>query len=103
MKQTDFNGYFENAVEMTQMMIEAQTVIGLRMLGTAGLWSVTPAEDGRMVSEKLQAMQRASSDATFVMLRGGSPDEITAAAIKPYRQKTRANAKLLGQRGPKRS
>lgn len=96
-------GYWRNAVQMTHLMSEAQSVIGMRLMGMAGLWSVTASEDERMVSEKLQAMQRASSDATTVMLRGGTPDQITAAAIKPYRQKTCANAKRLGKRGLKRS
>jgi len=103
MKYNDFFGYLENAVQLTHMMAEAQSVIGMRMLGMAGLWSVTAAEDERMVAEKVQAMQRASTEATYVMLRGGTPNQITAAAIKPYRQKTRANAKRLGKRGLKRS
>ena len=103
MKYSNLYGYWGNAIELTRMMAEAQSVIGMRLMGMAGLWSVTAAEDKRMVAEKVQAMQRASTDATFTLMRGGTPDQITAAAIKPYRQKTRANAKRLGKRGLKRS
>ena len=95
--------HYANAMQMTYMMLEAHSVITMRVLGMAGMWSVTPAEDARMVSEKTAAMVRSSSNAGRAMLRGASLDEITAAAIKPYRQKTRANAKRLGSRGLKRS
>lgn len=90
-------------MQMTYMMAEAQAVIGMRVLGMAGMWSVTPGEDARMVSEKVYAVTRAATDAGRAALRGESPDRITAAAIKPLRQKTRANAKRLGKRGLKRS
>ncbi|MBB3995143.1 hypothetical protein GGR95_002794 [Sulfitobacter undariae] len=103
MKTPDPFGYFNNAVQMAHIMVEAQSVIGMRMMGMAGLWSVPKGEDETMVAEKLQAMTRASADATALMLRGGTPDQITAAALKPYRQKTRANAKRLGKRGLKTS
>lgn len=95
--------FFTNAIEMTQMMAEANAVIAMRTLGMAGLWSVTPSEDKRMVSEKVEAMSRSVNDATKSMMKGESADQITAAALKPLRQKTRANAKRLTKRGPKRS
>ncbi|WP_299560741.1 antifreeze protein [uncultured Sulfitobacter sp.] len=94
--------YWSNALEMTYMMSEAQAVISMRLMGMAGIWSVTPAEDSRMVSEKTQAMNRAGAEAARVMIAGGTPDRVMAAAIKPIRQKTRANAKRLGKRGLKK-
>jgi hypothetical protein len=75
----------------------------MRMMGMAGVWSVTPAEDARMMSEKVQALTRAASDSTRVAMAGGSLDKIAAAAIKPIRQKTRANARRLGKRGLKKA
>jgi hypothetical protein len=103
MKMPDPFSYWNNAIEMTRMMTEAHSVIGMRLMGMAGVWSVTDAEDELMISEKIEAMKHASTDATFVMMQGGTPDEIAAAAIKPYRKTTRANAERLGKRGLKES
>lgn len=100
---TDPFAFLANAIEIGQMMAEANAVITMRTLGMAGLWSVTPAEDQRMVSEKVEAVTRSMSDATQAMMKGQNADQITAAALKPLRQKTRANAKRLTKRGPKRS
>jgi len=102
-RRSDPFAFFSNAMEMGHMMAEANAVIAMRSLGMMGLWSVTPSEDKRMVSEKIEAVTRSVNDATKSMLKGDSADQITAAALKPLRQKTRANAKRLTKRGPKRS
>ncbi|MCA1775042.1 MAG: antifreeze protein [Paracoccaceae bacterium] len=94
--------YWANAYQIGLVMAEAQAVITMRLMGMAGHWSVTPAEDARMVSEKVHAMTKAATDSALVAMRGGSPETIAAAAIKPIRQKTRANARRLGKRGPKK-
>ncbi len=93
--------YWSNALELGALMAEAQAVIAMRLMGMAGFWSVTPAEDARMVSEKVEALSRAGSEAARVALSGGSPDQIAAAAIRPIRCKTRANYRRLGKRGPR--
>ena len=95
--------YLANTVQVAHMLAEAQMVVGMRLMGMAGIWSVPQAEDSRMVSEKVQAVTRSATDAGAAMMRGETPDKITAAVIKPLRQKTRANAKRLGKRGLKRS
>ena len=92
---------WSQAAQLGMVMAEAQAVIAMRMLGSMGLWSVTPAENSRMVSEKVSAMGQSMQAATQAMLSGARPDQITAAAIKPIRRKTRANARRLGKRGPK--
>ncbi len=102
MKPLNPLGYWANALEFGQMMAEAQSVIAMRTMGMAGMWSVTKSEDGRMISEKVEALSRAGTDATRAALRGATPDQIAAAALKPLRQKTRANARRLGKRGLKR-
>jgi len=102
-RQNEPFSFFANAVEMGQMMAEANAVITMRTLGMAGLWSVPPSEDHRMISEKVEAVTRSMNEATKSMMNGDSADQITAAALKPLRQKTRANAKRLTKRGPKRS
>tara|TARA_R110002124_G_scaffold113069_1_gene267316 strand:+ start:308 stop:619 length:312 start_codon:yes stop_codon:yes gene_type:complete len=103
MRAPDPFAYLNNAIQLAHIMAEAQSVIGMRLMGMAGLWSVPASEDRNMILEKIQAMVRAGTDVTVLMLRGGTPDQIAAAALKPYRQKTRANAKRLGKRGLKRS
>jgi hypothetical protein len=82
------------------MMAEAQMVIGMRMLGMAGLWRVTPGENARMVSEKLAAAQDSTLAATRAVLAGKSPAVIADHALKPIRRRTSANAKRLTRRGP---
>jgi len=91
--------YWANAMQFGYLMAEAQAVIAMRLLGMAGVWSVTPAEDARMISEKVYAMTKATTDSAKVAMSGGTVDQIAAAAIKPIRRKTRANARRLGKRG----
>jgi hypothetical protein len=82
------------------MLAEAQMVIGMRMLGMAGMWRVTPSENARMVNEKLSAMQDAGLAATRAALLGKSPAVIADHVLKPIRRRTSANAKRLARRGP---
>jgi hypothetical protein len=82
------------------MLAEAQMVIGMRMLGMAGLWRVTPSENARMVSEKLIAAQDVGVAATLAALQGKSPTIIAEHALKPIRRRTSMNAKRLVRRGP---
>lgn len=94
-------GYWANGFQIGYLMLEAQAVIAMRLMGMAGVWSVSPTEDGRMISEKVYALTKAHTDAARATLQGRGPDEIAAAAIKPIRQKTRANARRLQKRGMK--
>lgn len=94
--------YWANALQVGYVVAETQVVVTLRLLGMAGVWSVTPAEDSRMISEKVYALTKAATDVSRVVMRGGAPNEIAAAAIRPIRQKTRANARRLGKRGLKK-
>ncbi|UWR21364.1 antifreeze protein [Sulfitobacter sp. S190] len=91
-----------NAFQIGMVAAEAQAVIGMRMLGMAGIWSVTRNENNRMLSEKAYALTKSGTDAARVMARGGPPEKIAQAAIKPIRQTTRANAKRLAKRGTKK-
>ncbi|MFQ1699582.1 antifreeze protein [Loktanella agnita] len=101
MKTTNPLAFWSNAVELGYLMAEAQAVIAMRVMGMAGVWSVTGGEDSRMISEKAQAVSQSTTNATRAAMAGRSPDQIAAAAIKPFRQKTRANVKRLQKRGPK--
>ncbi|QFT99217.1 hypothetical protein FIU85_18015 [Roseovarius sp. THAF8] len=90
---------WSNAFQAAMIVAEAQAVIAMRMWGLAGIWSVTPSENSRMVSEKAFALTRAATDAGTAALRGRRADQVVAAAMKPIRQKTRANARRLAKRG----
>ncbi|WP_394151906.1 antifreeze protein [Loktanella salsilacus] len=91
---------FKTQMEVGMMLAEAQSVIAMRMMGWGGLWSVATSENDRMVSEKTEAIMMSMQGAALAAMSGKRPDEIMNAAVKPLRQKTRANAKRLGKRGP---
>ena len=92
---------WSTSLEMGMMALEAQAVIAMRLMGMAGVWSVTKAETSRMVTEKSAALSKSMMKAGTATMRGASPEKIVAEAIKPYRQKTRANSRRLARRGPK--
>jgi hypothetical protein len=88
------------SIRFATMLAEAQMVIGMRMLGMAGMWRVAPSESSRMVSEKLAATQESAVAATRAALLGKPPAVIADHALKPIRRRTSANAKRLTRRGP---
>jgi len=94
--------YWANAMQLTHVMTEAHSVIGMRVLGAMGMWSVPKTENSRMLNEKVAAFVKAGTDASAAVLSGQSPEVVTAAAIKPIRQATRANHKRLKKRGMKK-
>ena len=91
--------YWKTASDLTLTAMQAQSVIMLRTLGMAGLWSSSPKENQMMVREKQVAAMKSATNATLAISQGKSPNEIVRAAIKPYKQKTRANVKRLTKRG----
>ncbi|PWJ20475.1 antifreeze protein [Jannaschia seohaensis] len=64
---------FRLQMETTRVMTEAQTVIGLRMIGMAGLVPKAQGETLRRVARTQSAFARAWIDGTQAMLRGGTP------------------------------
>ncbi|GAB1363211.1 Antifreeze protein, type I [Rhodobacter sp.] len=89
------------SVRTGMMLVEAQMVIGMRMLGMMGLWRVAPTENSRMLTEKLAAGSEATIAASKAVLAGKSPVAVAEAALKPVRRRTRANTGRLAWRGPK--
>ena len=87
-------------MNMSMLMVETASVMTMRMMGMAGLWSVTKSENDRMVSEKSSAFLDSAAAASMATISGKRPDEVINAAVKPLRRKTRANARRLGKRGP---
>ncbi|MCA0974101.1 hypothetical protein LCL99_06440 [Halomonas denitrificans] len=94
-------GYWWMGMQMTQMMVEAQWVMGMRLLGMRGLWAVAPNEDVRMVTEKMTAFTQSALAAQRAVMKGHSPDQVWTAAIRPLGRKTSANSRRLGRRGPR--
>ena len=90
---------FRTVLDATQLLAEAQMVIGMRMMGVAGLWSVTPTETARMMSEKMPAFSEANLAAFSAAISGRRPDEVAAAWLKPISRRTRANSRRLSRRG----
>ncbi len=86
----------------TGMMLgQAQMVIGMRLWGMAGMWSVLPSENARMVAEKLAAGIEATGHAATAAMRGKGPAAVAAAALAPVARRTKSNARRLARRGPK--
>jgi hypothetical protein len=83
------------------MMGEAQMIIGMRLMGMAGVWRVLPSENARMVTEKSQAAMAAALAGGRALAAGAGPHAVALAAMKPVRAKTRANVARLARRGPK--
>lgn len=85
-----------------RMMAEAQTVIGLRMLGMAGVLPAAKGENARMVAEKQRAFTEAGWAATRSMMTGAGPMAAWGAALTPIGRTTRANSKRLSKRAVRR-
>lgn len=81
--------------QMTQMAWESQMVIAMRTAGMLGLVEQDSGETGRMVGEKADAASEAIHAALRAAGRGQRADQIMAAALRPYRRRTKANVKRL--------
>ncbi|WP_299651654.1 antifreeze protein [uncultured Jannaschia sp.] len=81
-----------------QMMMEAQTVIGLRMLGMAGVMSAAPDENTRMVTEKQTAFAQSGLAAVGALMAGKTPAQAYGMALTPIGRATRANSRRLSRR-----
>lgn len=77
------------------LAVQAQTVMTLRTMAMAGLVAKLPGEDRRMVDEKGPAFARSALAAGLVAARGGSPEAVMHAAIKPLHRATGANLRRL--------
>lgn len=87
--------FLRPAMEATQMMVEAQHVITLRLAGMAGFWPMGQAENQRMVDEKVAALQESARAAMKTGMAGGTAGAVVLAAVKPLRRRTRANVARL--------
>ena len=84
--------------QMAQMALEAQMVIVLRTAGMMGVMRQDLAEPQRMVLEKADAASEAMHAALRAASRGERADRVMAAALRPYRRRTRANVRRLSRK-----
>lgn len=77
------------------LALEAQAVIGMRLLGMSGAFPVDKSENRKMLAEKPPAFARAATAAAKKAVAGGSPEQILTAAVKPLTRTARANRKRL--------
>ena len=82
------------------LMAETQAVMAYRVMGMAGLWSVTGGENSRMFDEKGPAFVEAMVAGQRAMWSGKRPDQVAMAAMLPLQRRTASNNKRLARRGP---
>ncbi|WP_134681193.1 antibiotic ABC transporter [Paracoccus ravus] len=83
--------------QMARMAWESQIVIAMRTAGMMGLLPQDKAEPSRMVTEKADAANEAMFAALAAAGRGERADKVMAAALRPYRRRTKANVKRLSR------
>lgn len=88
---------WRSGFEAWRMLAEAQTVIALRCMGMAGLWTLAPGETARMVTEKHAAFAESALAVASATARGHAPERVFDAAMRPLGRRTRANADRLGR------
>lgn len=81
--------------QMTELMLNTQTVMTLRLLGMSGAIPAPRGENDRMVAEKAPAMAKAYAAGAKAAMSGSTPDQIMSAAMAPLSRKVRANRKRL--------
>lgn len=84
--------------QMNQIAWDSQMVIVLRTAGMMGLLKQDASEPQKMVVEKAEAAGEALKAALHAAARGRPADQVMAAALRPYRRRTKANAKRLTKR-----
>ncbi|SEH70717.1 antibiotic ABC transporter [Paracoccus alkenifer] len=84
---------------LCRMGIEAQFVITMRTAGLLGMVPQRPSESLRMVTEKGDAYRESLSAAFRSAAKGRRADQILNAALRPYGQRTKANARRLSSSG----
>ncbi|MEM7644765.1 MAG: antifreeze protein [Pseudomonadota bacterium] len=78
-----------------EMIMDAQHVIGMRMLGMAGVLPARPDENLRMVTEKQTAFAQSSLAVMGAMMAGKTPQQAYGLALTPIKRTARANSRRL--------
>lgn len=78
-----------------EMIMDAQTVVGMRLLGMAGFLPAKPDENLRMVTEKQTAFAQSGLAAMGAMMAGKTPQQAYGLALTPIKRTARANSRRL--------
>jgi hypothetical protein len=89
-----FDSLFRLGLDAAMLGLEAQSVVGLRLLRLAGGGAVAQAEAQRMVAEKGAAFLEAAT----TLATGGSAEKV----IRRYRTHVRNNQRRLTRRKSRR-
>jgi hypothetical protein len=84
-------------VLLSQMMVEANMVIAMRLWGMAGGWKMAQGEHLRMIEEKARAAQESGLAMARAVGAGQGPGEVAVAGMKPVRRRTKANVRRLSR------
>ncbi|MDS9468658.1 antibiotic ABC transporter [Paracoccus sp. MBLB3053] len=84
--------------QMARIAWESQMVIAMRTAGMMGLVRQDATEPTRMVVEKANAASEAMFAALQAAGRGDRADRVVAAALRPYRRRTKANVRRLSNK-----
>ena len=84
--------------QMTHMVWESQMVIALRTAGMMGILRQDAEEPQRIVIEKANGSTESMHAALRAAGRGERADKVMAAALRPYRRRTKANVKRLSRK-----
>lgn len=85
--------------EAARLGVEAQSVIWLRTLGSAGLWNTPFDESYRMVAEKHGAFLKAGGAVLRGTMAGHDPVRLARSALEPLDAEASANRQRLAKRG----
>ena len=85
----------------TQLMMDSNSVIAMRVMGMNGAWHVPHSEKTDMLAEKVPAFTEAILSGTLMAMTGAGPDRVMQATLDPLSEKARDNCQRLSQRGPR--
>jgi uncharacterized protein with beta-barrel porin domain len=84
-------------MDLSQLAIESNMVIGMRMMRLAAGDSGAMAEAQLMVTEKIQTASDLAIENSFALASGKSFDAVSRSSIAKYRKAVRANHKRLSR------
>lgn len=91
------------SIRTAMMLHEAQMVVGLRLMSMAGMWSLAPSENHRMVKEKIEAACESGIAVSHAAMSGKRPAQVAEAALAPVARRTRSNVTRLSRAVTKQS
>jgi uncharacterized protein with beta-barrel porin domain len=84
-------------IDLSQLAIESNMVIGMRLMRLAAGDSRAMAEAQLMVSEKIQTASDLTIENSFALASGKSFDAVSRNSIAKYRKAVRANHRRLSR------